>query len=271
MPPELPEVETVASGLRRALRGHRIVSVTVHEPRLRRRVAADLAQRLRGRRVMAVSRRGKFLLVHLDADEDLVFHLGMSGTLRVGHCPVEVQRHDHIVIVLDDGQCLSYNDPRRFGIVLLQTPTNPGPAARLGVDPLAPEFTAGALRSISRGRRRPIKNLLMDQALVAGLGNIYANEILCRAGVRPGRAAGRLTGREIEAVVEATRVVLREAIQRRGSSISDFRDARGAEGGFQRCFRVYDREGQPCGQCGVTIRKRVLAGRSSFYCPSCQR
>jgi formamidopyrimidine-DNA glycosylase len=271
MPPELPEVETVASGLRRALRGRRIVSVTVHEPRLRRRVAADLPQRLRGRDIVTVSRRGKFLLVHLDADEEIVFHLGMSGTLRVGLGPVQLQRHDHVVIVLDDGGCLSYNDPRRFGIVLLQAAASPGPEGCLGVDPLAPEFTAGALRAISRGRRRPIKNLLMDQALVAGLGNIYANEILSHAGVRPSRAAGRLTGREIDAVVVATRAVLREAIRRRGSSISDFRDARGARGGFQRCFRVYDRAGQPCCQCGVTIRKRVLAGRSSFYCPSCQR
>jgi len=271
MPPELPEVETVASGLRAAVCGRRVARAVVYERRLRRTIAADLPERLRGQRIGHVERRGKFLVFHLDGARELVVHLGMSGTLRVARPPIALRRHDHAVIELDDGQWLAYNDPRRFGVVLLQDAEAAGAAGSLGVDPLAPEFTGAALRALSRGRRRPIKNLLMDQTLIAGLGNIYANEILSCAGVRPGRAAGRLTRREIDALVEATQTVLRAAIRQRGSSISDFRDTSGTPGGFQRCFRVYDRAGEPCLDCGVTIRKRVLAGRSSFYCPACQR
>jgi formamidopyrimidine-DNA glycosylase len=269
MPPELPEVETVARGLRAAVCGRRVARTVVYERRLRQLIAADLPERLYGQRIARVERRGKFLVFQLDGGSELVVHLGMSGTLRLAHPPIALRRHDHAVIEFDDGQWLAYNDPRRFGVVLLQDAA--GAVGRPGVDPLAPEFSGAALRALSRGRRRPIKNLLMDQALIAGLGNIYANEILSCAGVRPARAAGRLTRREIEALVDATRTVLREAIRRRGSSISDFRDTRGVPGGFQRCFRVYDRAGEPCLDCGATIRNRVLAGRSSFYCPACQR
>jgi formamidopyrimidine-DNA glycosylase len=173
-------------------------------------------------------------------------------------------------IDLDDGRSLTYNDPRRFGLLFIRQCDGP-PPSRLGVDPLSSEFTPDMLRTLSRGRHRPIKNLLMDQTLVAGLGNIYANEILCAAGVRPGRSAGRLSRRDRDAIVRATRSVLAEAIDRRGSSISDFRDASGARGGFQDRFRVYDREGQPCRRCGALVRRRILAGRSTFYCPRCQR
>lgn len=268
--PELPEVETVVGELRDALVGRRIVGVTLRERRLRRPVAADLAARLCGRRVAGVSRRGKFLLVHLDAgDAELVVHLGMSGTVRLQGA-VEAARHDHVVIELDDGRRLVYNDPRRFGLILLRT-AQAGVPARLGVDPLSPAFTAEHLALLARGRRRPIKNLLMDQGVVAGLGNIYANEILARARIRPGRAAGRLTRRDHHALVHATREVLAAAIRKRGSSISDFRNTTGNRGAFQQRFVVYNRAGEPCARCRTRIRRRLLAGRSTFYCPSCQR
>jgi formamidopyrimidine-DNA glycosylase len=194
----------------------------------------------------------------------------MSGTLRVVTRDERPRTHDHVVIDLDGGRRLVFNDPRRFGLLALRADGEALPA-RLGIDAACADFTAEALAALARRRRRPIKNLLMDQSLVAGLGNIYATEILCRAGVRPGRAAGRLTYRECEVIVRATRVVLRAAIRRRGSSISDFRDASGAPGGFQDRFLAYDRGGQPCRRCRTPIRRRVLAGRASFYCPRCQR
>jgi formamidopyrimidine-DNA glycosylase len=269
--PELPEIETIADGLRREITGRRIIAVTVREPRLRQLVAPDLPARLRERQITQVSRRGKFLIFQLDEGKlEWIAHLGMSGRLCVGAPPQRVGRHDHVVIDLDDGRCLTYSDPRRFGLILVR-PAGGGLPARLGIDPMESGFTAAALQLLGRRRRRPIKNLLMDQALVAGLGNIYTNEILFRARIRPGRAAGRLTWRECDAIVRAARSVLREAIRRRGSSISDFRDAGGNPGGFQARFRVYDRAGAPCRRCGIAIRRRVLSGRSTFYCPSCQR
>lgn len=268
--PELPEVETVVGELRRSLVGRRIVAVRVREWRLRRPIAVDLPTRLRGRRIVGISRHGKFLLFHLDdGAADLVVHLGMSGTIRL-HGTTDAGRHDHVIIALDDGHSLTYNDPRRFGLMLLRS-AHTGLPTRLGIDPLSPEFTADRLAALARGRRRPIKNLLMDQALIAGLGNIYANEILAQARIRPGRAAGRLTRRDHQAVVDATREVLIAAIRQRGSSISDFRDITGNRGGFQQRFVVYDRCGQPCRRCSTGIRRRMLGGRSTFYCPSCQR
>lgn len=269
--PELPEVETVAQDLRRAVVGRRITAVCVRETRLRRAVAPDLGARLVGRSITTATRHGKFLVLALNgAGGDLVVHLGMSGTLRVVGQSEPLRAHDHVSIDLGGGRRLVLNDPRRFGLLVLQA-NGEGLPTRLGVDPESPAFTAEALAALARRRRRPVKNLLMDQGLVAGLGNIYSSEILFRAGIRPGRAAGRLTRRDCEAVVRATHAVLREAIRRRGSSISDFRDASGTRGGFQDRFFVYDRAGEPCRRCTTPIRRRVLAGRSSFYCPRCQR
>jgi formamidopyrimidine-DNA glycosylase len=268
--PELPEVETIVEELRGAVVGRRIVAVTVRERRLRRLVAPDLGTTITSRCITGVQRRGKFVLVALDGGcLELVAHLGMSGTLALRTAEAPARTHDHVVIALDDGRRLVLNDPRRFGLLSVQ-PVDRFPT-RLGLEPLGESFTGAALAALARRRRRPIKNLLMDQSLIAGLGNIYANEILATAGVRPGRAAGRLRRREHDAVVAATRTVLQEAIGRRGSSISDFRDLGGNPGGFQDRFLVYDRAGQPCRRCRTSIRQRVMAGRSTFYCPKCQR
>jgi formamidopyrimidine-DNA glycosylase len=284
--PELPEIEILAAGLRHALVGRRIVGVDVRERRLREPLAADFAERLRGRRVTGVGRHGKFLVIALGGIEDRpiapgggdgpggplewIAHLGMSGSLVIAGPARAPGRHDHVVIRLDDGQHLTFNDPRRFGLMVVRAARG-GPPTRLGIDPLAAGFAGPALHALSRRRRRPIKNLLMDQGLVAGLGNIYVNELLFRAGIRPGRAARRLTRAECDALARATREVLTEAIRRRGSSISDFRDENGRPGSFQRRFRVYDREGAPCRRCGRPIRRTVFSGRSAFYCPACQR
>jgi formamidopyrimidine-DNA glycosylase len=266
----LPEVETVARDLRGAVCGRRIVSVAVRDARLRQPVVRDLGERLQGRTIAAIGRRGKFLLLGLGGSrEDLVLHLGMSGTVRVEAAFAAHRTHDHVLIDLDDGRRIVFNDPRRFGAVFLCRAGEESWLG-LGVDPAGPAFTPECFAALARGRRRPVKNLLMDQALIAGLGNIYANEILFHAGVRPGRAAARLSRRECAAVVWATAAVLGEAIRRRGSSISDFHDASGMPGGFQERFFVYDRAGHPCRRCGGPIRRRVHAGRSSFYCRTCQ-
>ena len=266
--PELPEVETVRRTLAPRVVGRRIIRVDVRERRLRRRVASDFARRLAGRTIASVGREGKYLLFHLEGGAVWLVHLGMSGCLAVGLPPQA--RHSHIDVVLSDGTVLTYNDPRRFGLMLVSVRPVPEIAA-LGIDPLSEQFTAEYLRQRCRGRRRPIKNLLMDQAIVAGLGNIYANEILFRAGVRPSRSSGRLRRRELAAIQTATRAVLTEAIDLGGSSISDYRDGEGRPGYFQLRLGVYGRNGQPCPRCAIPIRSRVLAGRSSFYCPACQR
>jgi formamidopyrimidine-DNA glycosylase len=269
--PELPEVETVASGLRRTVVGRRILTVTVRERRLRRAVAADLATKVCGRQVTGVSRHGKLLRLALDGGAmELVMHLGMSGTIRIEEGDRAPRRHDHVTMALDDGRIMIFHDPRRFGLVMVRVGGDAA-ADPPGVDPVSGGFTTDLLAAVTRGRRRPIKNLLMDQSLIAGLGNIYANEILAAAGVRPARASGRLSRGQREAIVQATRAVLDAAISRGGSSISDFHDAAGRQGAFQTRFLVYDREGEPCRQCDTAIRRRVLGGRSTYYCPRCQR
>jgi formamidopyrimidine-DNA glycosylase len=226
-----------------------------------------MARRLAGRTIVALRRRGKYLIFDLDDGAIWLIHLGMTGSLAAAGSGRE--RHDHVEVELRGGVRLIYNDARRFGLMLVAVGTLPE-LERLGVDPLSDDFTPQYLKSICAGRRRPIKNLLMDQQLVAGLGNIYASEILFRAGVRPARSSQRLRQRELVGIREATRQVLAEAIDCGGSSISDYRDGDGRPGYFQLRLDVYDRTGEPCRRCGTKIRSRVLSGRSTFYCPRCQ-
>lgn len=265
--PELPEVETVRRTLLPRVLGRGIVAVRVRDARLRTPVAADFAEQLVGRSVADLRRIGKYLLFDLDDGNVWLVHLGMTGCLATrsaGH-----ERHDHVHIDLSDGTKLVYNDPRRFG--LMRVDREHPVVSSLGVDPLSSAYSPEYLREACRGRARSIKTLLMDQAVVAGLGNIYASEILFRAGVRPSRRARTLRRREHEEIHAATRAVLERAIRRGGSSISDYRDGEGRSGYFQLELDVYDRSGQPCHRCGTIIRGRVLSGRSSFYCPSCQK
>ncbi|HLK11267.1 MAG TPA: bifunctional DNA-formamidopyrimidine glycosylase/DNA-(apurinic or apyrimidinic site) lyase [Candidatus Binatia bacterium] len=268
--PELPEVETIARGLGRALRGRRVVAVEVREARLRAPVSPGFAARLTGRRIEAVFRRGKYLLAALDDGALWLIHLGMSGRITLAAAAAPQRRHDHVVVALDDARVLTYHDPRRFGRMDVI------PAAALaaetggGIDALAPELTPGALFALTRRRRTSTKALLMDQRRVAGLGNIYVNELLFRAGVRPRRRAGRLTRAQCARIVAATRAVLAEAIRHGGSSISDYRDGFGRAGRFQAAHRVYGRAGEPCSRCRTPLRACRVAGRSSFYCPRCQ-
>lgn len=268
--PELPEVETFRRGLAAEITGRRIVEVRVHERRLRWPLVPDFEASLAARRIEAVRRRAKYLLLDLDDGAAWLVHLGMSGTLVVAPSTAPLRKHTHVVAVLDDGRTLRFHDPRRFGFMQVSAESGLDMLHRLGVEPLAPAFASAALHALARRQRRAIKSLLMDQRVVAGLGNIYVNEILFHAGVRPGRRTSRVTRKQADRIVAATRRVLAEAIELRGSSISDYRDERGEPGAFQDTFRVYDRAGEPCVQCGTVIRRRVIVGRSSFYCPGCQ-
>ncbi|HEY8517760.1 MAG TPA: bifunctional DNA-formamidopyrimidine glycosylase/DNA-(apurinic or apyrimidinic site) lyase [Candidatus Binatia bacterium] len=267
--PELPEVETVCRTIAPHVVGRRIERVDVRERRLRRPIPRDLEARLAGRVVHGVARRAKYLL--LDVGEGLrwVVHLGMSGRFCVGE-PPPGQPHVHVVADLEGGVRLYFRDPRRFGLMLLSR--DDADLGVLGVEPLGPDFDGELLWSLSRRHRRvTVKSLLMDSRLIAGVGNIYANEALFEAGIRPARRSWRLTRAEADRLAAAVRTVLERAIASRGSSLLDYRDADGNEGEFQRMLRVYEREGEPCRRCATPIKRVVIAGRSSFYCPRCQR
>jgi formamidopyrimidine-DNA glycosylase len=268
--PELPEVETVRRSLLPII-GRRVEAVEVIEPRLRQRVAQDFAFRLNGRTIKAIERRGKYLLFQLSGGEYLLAHLGMTGALLLQPVGTPQQPHDHVHFRLSGGVQLTYNDPRRFGLLRAGALDELAELANVGPDPLANSFSLDQLAALARGRKRPVKNLLMDQRALGGIGNIYASEILFRAGIRPSRPARRLTRRELSAILAATRTVLRSAIRHGGSSISDYRDSEGRTGYFQLRLRVYDRAGQPCLRCRTPVRRTVHAGRSSFYCPKCQK
>ncbi len=269
--PELPEVETVRRGLADAVTGRRITAVEVHERRLRKPLARDFVRTLTGRRIEQVRRRAKYLLLDLDDGASWLVHLGMTGTLVVLPADEPRRVHTHVVAVLDDGRTLRFHDPRRFGLMRVGPVDRLIELAALGPEPLAADFSADFLHATARRQRRAVKSMLMDQQVVAGLGNIYVNEILFGAGIRPTRKTSRVTRADAERIVAETARVLAEAIDLRGSSISDYRDERGEPGAFQHTFRVYERAGESCRRCGGVIRRRVIVGRSSFYCPQCQR
>ena len=266
--PELPEVETVRRTLLPHVRGRRITRVEVHDRRLREPVPESFASRLEGQRVVDVRRRGKFLLADLDDGGVWLVHLGMSGRLCVG-APPPGAAHVHVRVLFDLGKELYFQDPRRFGMMRVDAGE---PELVLGPDPLVDGLDGAVLWGLTRRcSRQRIKTLLMDQRRIAGLGNIYANEALFRARIRPGRRAGRLRRAEATALAAAVRETLEEALTAGGSSLLDYRDAEGRAGGFQLRFRVYDRAGLPCVNCATAIRHQVTAARSSYYCPSCQR
>lgn len=271
--PELPEVETIRSTLAPLVVGRRIGQVEVRCTALRRPIPENLAVELSGRRILAARRRAKYLLLDLDDERSWIFHMGMSGVLS--HHPEKsfvAAVHDHVVISLDGlpGR-LVFRDPRRFGLVLLERPSQCELLTKLGPEPLDRDaFDADLLWQVRKRTRRRIKDVLMDQTVVAGLGNIYVNEILFVAGIRPRRRLVSLSRREVELLVDAVRTIIAEAIEHRGSTVSDFLDGIGRRGGYQWRHRVYDRAGQPCPQCETTIKTIVVSQRSSFYCPQCQ-
>lgn len=273
--PELPEIETLRRSLDRSLPGRTIVRVDVRDRRLRTPVAARaLRQRVAAHRVEGLGRRSKYLLVHLERGEVLVVHLGMSGRfVREPHA-APVLPHTHVILGLDDGTELRFQDPRRFGMLFVvrrdELGTHPR-FVRLGPEPLAPDFSAALLRERARAARKPIKNVLMDAHVVVGVGNIYACESLYRARIHPGTPARRLSLPRWERLHQAVQAVLQQAVHDGGTTLQDFRDADGQYGAFQHRLQVYDRAGEACGRCGRSIRRMVQAGRSTYYCPGCQR
>ena len=270
--PELPEVETTVRGLAGVLEGRRIASIELRREDLRWPFPPDLRQRLTGARVTALSRRAKYGLIETDRGDTMVFHLGMSGSWRLD--PVEIGKHDHVVIETEEGRRLSLNDHRRFGsldIVRTEQLDSAAPFNRMGPEPLGAEFDGACLARALDGRSAPIKALLLDQRIVAGLGNIYVCDALNLAQIAPGRAGGHIAGPRLDRLVESIKAVLREAIAAGGSSLRDYVQPNGELGYFSSDWRVYGREGAACPNCGGVIRRRVDSGRSTFFCPKCQR
>jgi len=268
--PELPEVETTVRGLARLLEGERITRVEVRRADLRRPFPPFIVQALTGARVTGLSRRAKYGLIHIDRDWTLIFHLGMSGRWRID--PPQLDRHDHFVIEAA-GHVFALNDARRFGSVdLVGTPNLAAwpQFAGLGPEPLGPDLTPAHLRAALAGRKQAIKTLLLDQRIVAGLGNIYVCEALFRAGISPRRVGGKISRTAFDRLVPAIRDVLMESIEDGGSTLRDYARPDGELGYFSTRFSVYDREGETC-RCGGTIKRIVQGGRSSWYCPKCQK
>ena len=268
--PELPEVETTVAGLRSVLQGSVLTRVAPRRADLRFPIPVDLRQRMTGARVTGLSRRAKYGLVETDRGDIMIFHLGMSGRWRID--PADIGAHDHLLVETDQGRLLSLNAPRRFGslaLVRANAWTGYAPFMRMGPGPLGPDFTAATLAAALAGKATSIKAALLDQRIVAGLGNIYVCEALNMAGIAPTRAAGRIGRARLALLVDALRDVLTAALVAGGSTLRDYARPDGELGYFSKQWRVYGREGQVC-PCGGTVRRRVDGGRSPFYCPTCQ-
>ncbi len=275
--PELPEVESLRRILSRSAVGRTIVGARIGKLPLRRRVVPDFGAMIAGRTIERISRRAKYLMFELSGDSIILAHLGMSGSITHRHRGFDASefdvKHDHLEFALDDSSRLVYNDPRRFGMVRLISRADLAVIAELkgiGPEPLHPDFNADYLAQQARGKKVAIKNLIMDQKIVAGVGNIYASEILFHAGVRPTRRAGRVKRAEIDRIVGFTPKVLRAAIGSGGTTFRSYRDSRGRPGAFSKRLMVYGRDGQPCYVCGTPIRNVVVGQRASFYCSKCQ-
>lgn len=269
--PELPEVETTVRGLVPVLEGRRLVTVEARRADLRRAFPPDLRQRLTGATVTGLGRRAKYGLIDTNRGDTLIFHLGMSGRWRID--PAELGPHDHFLLETEESRQLALNDPRRFGsldLVRTERVEMYEPFTRMGPEPLSEQFSATYLAGALEGRTAPIKPLLLDQRIVAGLGNIYVCEALHMAGIAPARGGGRIGRERLERLVNAVKAVLLAAIEAGGSTLRDYARPDGELGYFSKQWRVYGREGEPC-QCGAPIRRRAEGGRSTFFCTSCQR
>ena len=275
--PELPEVETVRRALAPAMEDRQILHAHVGRPDLRWPLPDQLANRLEGRVVGGLQRRGKYVLLPLDQGETMLLHLGMSGSIRIHQAQPPIGKHDHIVLTMGSGMAnaaeswIVFNDPRRFGWLDLYRGEVHPMLVDMGPEPLGNSFSADHLVAALAGRKGPIKTALLDQALVAGIGNIYACEALFMAGLSPRRKAGTIRGGRADRLVAAIRLVLASAIEDGGTSLRDHVQPGGEIGYFVQRLTVYGRDGQLCGTCGATIRRIIQSGRSSFYCPDCQR
>ena len=269
--PELPEVETTRRGIEPHALDQGIAALVIREPRLRWPVPSDLPDKLQGLRLLAVRRRGKYLLLDT-AKGTLILHLGMSGSLRVCDSAEPPRKHDHLDLVLTHGRCLRFHDPRRFGC-LLWTEADPSAhplLAPLGPEPLESDFTGAYLHRKAGSRGVAVKAFIMDSRVVVGVGNIYASEALFLAGILPARAAGRVSLADYERLAGSIRAVLTDSIAQGGTTLRDFVNESGKPGYFQQTLRVYGREGEPCRACGGAIRMERQGQRATYWCPVCQ-
>jgi formamidopyrimidine-DNA glycosylase len=273
--PELPEVETIRRALLAHLPGRTIAAVEIFAPKLREPLAPLRSAGLDGRRIVAVRRRARYLLIDLDDGRLILAHLGMSGVIRIEGPDVPRRKHEHVFIHLSDGMIFRFECTRRFSILKVCAPVSPGgdppELAKLGVEPFDAGFTAEYLFERAQGRKGCVKNFLMDNAVVVGVGNIYAAESLFAAKLSPLRPAGQVTLDEFAALAAAVRRILASAIAAGGTSISDYKSVDGSEGKFEQELQMYGRAGQPCPVCGAAIAMRRLGGRSSCFCPVCQQ
>lgn len=270
--PELPEVETTRRGIAPHVEGCEVSEVLLRQSRLRVPVPVDLVDRLVGARLGEISRRAKYLLIPVIGQGTLLWHLGMSGSLRIARLGELPKKHDHVDLVLDNGMILRYHDPRRFGFIdwLEGDATSDRRLARLGPEPLSEAFDGERLYALSRGRKLAVKPFVMDNAVVVGVGNIYAAEALFMAGIDPRRAAGRISRERYNRLAEAIREVLAAAIIQGGTTLRDFVSGTGEPGYFAQQLNVYGRDGQPCRRCGAELRLVTLGQRASVYCGECQ-
>lgn len=269
--PELPEVETVRRGLKSGLQGRRVLLVQVRQPELRWTIPKNINDRIAGQKILSIRRRGKYLLID-SSKGSLLVHLGMSGSFRIVDVTILPTAHEHYDLVLDNGCIVRYRDPRRFGALLWagrHAETHPL-LSRIGPEPFSPEFSGGYLYEISRNRHCSVKTLLMNSQIVAGIGNIYASEILFRSKINPSRPANRISKVRYAALVDNAQKVLQEAISSGGTTLKDFTATEGGKGYFSTHLNVYGKAGKPCPRCQSLIVRRILAQRSSYYCPSCQ-
>ena len=270
--PELPEVETTRRGIEPYLLNESITRLTIHQWQLRWAIPKAIKQ-LINQPITAVNRRGKYILI-TTAKGQAIVHLGMSGSLRIcTHNHEPRRKHDHVEMHLSNNALLRFHDPRRFGCLLWQPASEPTHSLleNLGPEPLLDDFDAAHLIDATRNRKVPIKNLIMNSQIVVGVGNIYASEALFMAGVRPGRAAGRLTHLECEKLVTAIKAILKQSIDQGGTTLRDFVNSSGEPGYFKQSLFVYGRHGDACQRCSTLIKHKVLGQRSTFYCPQCQR
>ena len=273
--PELPEVEVIRRGLQNHLPGRKVLAVATGNKKLRLPIPRKhLKKYIKNTWITAVDRRAKFLLIAMSNGARLVFHLGMTGRLGIFPQSIPKTKHDHLLLQLDNGMQLRFNDIRRFGSVQVLAPGSDFSGTmleNLGPEPLGPDFSPAYLQKQAGGKRRPIKNFLMDNRIVVGIGNIYACEILFHAGLNPEKEASALTGKEWETVVASSRHILQRAIQSGGTSISDFVNESGKRGYFQLELQAYGKKDLPCNCCSTPIAKKLMAGRATFFCPKCQK
>lgn len=273
--PELPEVEVIKRGLRKHVTGCKVTGIVASNKKLRLPLPRKgLKSLILGARIETVDRRAKFLLVRMDNGAILIIHLGMTGRLSIFPDTAAKSKHDHLILDLDSHKQLRFHDTRRFGFIQVASPGSDLPGtmlAELGPEPLGKKFTPEYLQALAAGKKRPLKNFLMDSRVVAGIGNIYACEILFQAGLNPRKQINRLTRKDWEKIVASSRAVLRKAIKSGGTTINDFVNASGKSGYFQLELQVYGRQGLPCNSCVTPIAKMTMAGRSTFFCPRCQK